>query len=96
MKYPSAVFSFITGPVRIETKDGRTVITHLQKYSHFGFMIHWPFGFHFWLFWKRQFIDDGIWRPGTEKGIYFRLPGYRWDYDLGMIRTNGYFGGHWD
>ena len=96
-KYPSAIFTFITGPVRIEIDNGKNVIPHLQKYSHFGFMLHWPFGFHFWLFWKLQERDEmGGWIPGTEQGIYFRLPGYRWDIDLGMIRTGGFFGGHWD
>jgi hypothetical protein len=123
MRYPTAVLTFITGPVRIEIKDGRNIITHLQKFSHFGFMFHWPFGFHFWLFWKLQEVKNGSWVPGTEQGIYFRMhplvvlfliagffyyplwlgclisvfiPSYRWDYDLGMKRTNGFFGGHWD
>ena len=36
------------------------------------------------------------WKPGTEQGIYFRTPGWRWDTDLGMIRTNGYAGLRWD
>ena len=100
--YPSMIFGLITGPVRTEmADDGQTIVTHLQKFSRFGFLITWPFCFHFWLFWKKQekhtfgFIDLG-WEPGTEQGIYFRTPGFRWDADLGMKWTWGYFGLHWD
>lgn len=93
---PSAVLSLITGPVRVEyTDECRAILPHLQKYSHFGFMITWPFCFHFWLFWKLQEFDIA-WRPGTESGIYFRTPGYRWDAELGMKWTFGYLGTHWD
>ena len=88
--------SLITGPIRVELIEGRTILTHLQKYSHFGFMITWPFCFHFWLFWKLQEWGEGGWIPGTEQGIYFRTPGWRWDIELGMKGTWGYFGGHWD
>jgi hypothetical protein len=97
MKYPQAVFSFVTGPIRIEYSGSRVILTHLQKYSHFGFMVTWPFCFHFWIFWKLQEKDEIGWLPGTEQGIYFRTPGYRWDADLGMKWTWGYFpSGHWD
>lgn len=95
--YPTAVLSFITGRVRDELAyGGRVIITHLQKYSHFGFMVTWPFCFHFWLFWRLQAREEGHWVPGSEQGIYFRTPGYRWDIDLGMKWTWGYIGGHWD
>ena len=99
MIYPTSVFSLIAGPVRAEQSlDGtRTVLTHLQKFSKWGFMLHWPFGFHFWFWFRKQQQDaQGGWLPGTERGIYFRTPGYRWDLDLGMIWTWGYFGFHWD
>jgi len=102
MIYPSSVFSFITGPIRVEasvdpvTYKIRTILTHLQKFSRFGFMLTKPFGFHFWLFWKLQNYKDSTWVPGSEQGIYFWLPGYRWDADLGMIWTWGYFGLRWD
>jgi hypothetical protein len=97
MRYPKGVLSFIIGPIRTEIKDQREILTHLQKYSHFGFMITWPFCFHFWLFWNLQYGDDfNGWYPGTEQGIYFRTPGFRWDADLGMKWTWGYIGGHWD
>ncbi len=36
------------------------------------------------------------WIPGTEDGIYLRGPGWRWDFDLGMIWGAGYGGGNWD
>lgn len=103
MKYPKGVLSFILGEPRFEVVPyfhimaTRNILTHLQKYSYFGFMITWPFCFHFWLFYKKQETDRyGTWIPGSEQGIYFRTPGYRWDADLGMIWTWGYFGGHWD
>lgn len=98
MMYPRAVLSFITGPIRTEIKDGRIILTHLQKYSRFGFMFTWPFCLHFWLFWKLQEVDkNGDFIPGTEQGIYFRTPGWRWDQDLGMIKTGGRIPGlHWD
>ncbi len=110
MRYPTAVLSFITGPVRTElSPEGRVILTHLQKYSRFGFMLTWPFCFHFWIFWKLQdrrpyVITDKLiadvemrWVPGTEQGIYFRTPGWRWDAELGMKWTWGYFpSGHWD
>ncbi len=101
--YPKAVLSLITGPIRTEIADnGQTILTHLQKYSHFGFMVTWPFCFHFWIMWRLQeYINQldscGVrWLPGTEQGIYFRTPGFRWDRDLGMIWTWGYFGLHLD
>lgn len=93
---PGVVFSFIAGPIRTELYGERTILTHLQKYSHFGFMMTWPFCFHFWVFLKLQEKENGQWKPGTEKGIYFRTPGWRWDADLGMKTTRGYFGTHWD
>ena len=97
MTYPSVVLSLITGSVRVETSGKRTILTHLQKYSRFGFMLTWPFCFHFWLFWDLQIGSDELgWRPGTEQGIYCRTPGYRWDADLGMKWTWGYAGLRWD
>lgn len=102
MIYPKAVFSLITGEPRFEViwddekQVTRNILTHLQKFSYFGIMITWPFCFHFWLFWKKQAMDKNGWLPGTEQGIYFRTPGYRWDADLGMKWTWGYVGGHWD
>ncbi len=99
MRIPKFVISFIWGPIRteIDPVSKVEVLTHLQKLSRFGFIFHWPFGLHIWFFWKKQQIKaDGSWIPGSEQGVYMRSPGYRWDYDLGMIRTNGYIGGHWD
>ena len=101
--YPKAVLSFITGPIRTEMSEGRTILTHLQKFSHFGFMLTWPFCFHFWLMWRLQLQDTNPeslnptgWIPGSEQGIYFRTPGWRFDYDLGMKFTWGFFGTHLD
>lgn len=72
-------------------------VTHLQKKSKFGFLLEWPFGFHVWYQFKEQEIDSNDnWIPGTEKVLYARTPGHRWDKDLGMIHTGGYIGLHWD
>ena len=58
MKYPNLVAGFITGPVRVENiEGGRTIVTHLQKYSHFWSLLTWPFCFHFGLMWKLQKKD---------------------------------------
>lgn len=101
MRYPKAVLSLITGPIRTDIANfdtsRREVLTHLQKYSHLGFMLTWPFCFHFWVMWKLQEGSDTTrWIPGTERGLYFRTPGWRWGADLGMISTLGYFGLHFD
>lgn len=94
--YPLLILTLITGPIRVEVDNNRIILTHLQKYSHFGFLFTWPFCFHFWLFWQLQQGTEGNWKEGTEQGVYFRTPGYRWDSDLGMKWTWGYFGLHWD
>jgi hypothetical protein len=95
--YPKAVLSFIAGPIRVEQSEGRNILTHLQKFSHFGFMLTWPLCFHFWLFWRLQRTDGPYgFVAGSEQGIYFRMPGWRWDIEEGMRPTKGYFGLHWD
>lgn len=72
-------------------------VTHLQKYSRFGFLVHWPFCFHFWLAFKKQAGNDfDGWIPGSEVVLYGRTPGYRMDTDYGVKWTWGYIGGHYD
>ncbi len=72
-------------------------VTHLQKYSRFGFLLHWPFGFHVWFTFRKQKGNDSDgWVPGSEIVFYARTPGYRMDTDYGMKGTNGYIGLHWD
>lgn len=101
MNGPSSFKLCMWGKIRLED-DGN--ITHLQKYSPLGYLITWPFGFHFWFFWRKQlqrtYDDHGVtkteWVAGTEQGIYFRTPGYRYDKDYGMIWTWGYIGSRWD
>src|SRR6185312_17342381 len=57
-------------------------VTHLQKYSKFGFLLTWPFCFHVWYTFKFQEGSDAEgWKPGTEKVFYARTPGYRKDTD---------------
>lgn len=79
------------------------VLTHLQNKCKFGiFFSPWPFQFHFWWHWKLQEykLDDNnvLMRiPNSERGIYFRLPGWRWDIEEGMKFTGGRIpGAHWD
>ncbi len=72
-------------------------VTHLQKYSKFGFLLTWPFCFHiYWEFKKQTGNDIDGWVPGSEKVFYARTPGYRMDIDYGMKWTWGYIGLHWD
>lgn len=74
-------------------------VTHLQKRSRFGFLLMWPFCLHVWWMWRPQARPDAGsgWLPGTERGIYARTPGYRWEGSTGTyIRTKGYVGPHWD
>lgn len=83
---------------------GRTyAITHLQKKSHFGFLVMWPFCLHLWFFIQKQKIcAHGGWVPNSEFGKYFRFGRWRWD----VAGTNGKhwipwsiyinFGFHWD
>lgn len=72
-------------------------VTHLQKYSKFGFLLTWPFCFHIWYTFRYQEGNDQIgWKPGTEKVFYARTPGYRKDIDYGMVWTWGYCGLRWD
>lgn len=98
MRVPVVLLACVVGELRIETDPVtlNPVFTHLQKKSRCGFLLTWPFCFHVWFFWRKQKQNKKGWRPGTEQGIYGRTPGWRYDYDLGMIRTNGYLGGHWD
>lgn len=72
-------------------------VTHLQKYSKFGFLLTWPFCFHVYYQSKMQEgSDTDGWVPGSEKVFYARTPGYRKDTDTGMKWTWGYIGLHWD
>lgn len=94
-------FFFMRTPRFYQDSPGDVyVIPHLQKKARWGIFLYWPFGLNVWAFWKMQKNDEptgGGYVPNSEEGIYFRLPGYRWDKDLGMITTGGRVpGGHWD
>lgn len=60
--------------------DGkRWCVSHLQKKAKYFSLQYDPFIYHWGKFWKLQEQDDyGMWRPGTERGIYFRTMGWRW------------------
>lgn len=84
-------------------KDGKMwAVTHLQKKSRKGWLKMSPQSYHRWWFWKLQEQDEqGNWKPGTERGIYFRKP-FSWRWDVAStngkhwIWTFGFLGGHWD
>lgn len=61
-------------------QDGKTwFVSHLQKKAKFFTLLYDPFIYHFGTFWKLQQQDaEGTWKPGTEQGIYWRTPGWRW------------------
>lgn len=60
--------------------EGKTYcVSHLQKKAKYFSLLYSPFIFHYGKFWHLQEQDDqGNWKPGTEEGIYFRSPGWRW------------------
>lgn len=81
-------------------------LTHLQKYSKWGWLKVSPDCYHWWWFWKLQKQDsNGNWIPGTERGIYFRKP-FSWRWDVagtvigGVLRhwiwSKGFIGFRWD
>jgi hypothetical protein len=77
--------------------DGKTwAVTHLQKKSKRGWLLMSPYIYHWWNFSELQIPG----KPGSEKGIYWRTPGWRWDNDPHMARpwvfSKGYFGWHLD
>lgn len=103
MRTPVTLLACIIGEPRLDfdSVSRKAVLTHIQKYSWAGFLLTWPFCFHAWLFWKKQEYTENpdlgwSWKPGTERGIYTRTPGWRYDADLGMTPTKGYFGLRWD
>lgn len=61
-------------------RDGKTwCVSHLQKRATFFSLKYDPFIFHWGRFWHLQEQDaEGLWKPGTEQGIYWRTPGWRW------------------
>ena len=64
--------------------DGKMwCVSHIQKKAKYFSLTFDPFIYHFGKFWHLQetFIDGNgveIYKPGTEQGIYFRTPGWRW------------------
>lgn len=60
--------------------DGKTyAISHLQKKATYFSLLYDPFIYHWGKFWHLQEQrQDGSWIPGTERGIYWRTPGWRW------------------
>jgi len=82
--------------------EGKTyAVSHLQKKSKSFSLYFSPFIYHFGSFWKLQEQDEfGDWIPGTERGIYGRTPGWRWDVagtnGQHWIFSKGYLGGHLD
>jgi hypothetical protein len=89
-------------------KNGKMwCVSHLQKKAKYFSLRFDPFIYHWGKFWHRQeFTEepDGVihWKPGTERGIYWRTPGWRWnipDKNSDMtpwIFSKGFFGGHLD
>ncbi len=76
-------------------------VSHIQKKSHSFTLEFSPFSYHWGRFWHLQEQDQqGTWLPGTEKGIYWRTPGWRWDSDPALkapwVFSKGYAGSHLD
>jgi len=95
------------GILRMEpfTADGKMFcVSHIQKKSKFFQLLYDPFIFHSGAFWHLQEQDpDGSWKAGTERGIYWRTPGWRWqipdavsDWTPWIFSGGRFFGGHLD
>lgn len=96
--YESRTSGFILNEKPFVFDRGEVAVTHLQKESKFGFLVMWPFIFHVWYTVKFQDAAvDGTWVPGTEKVLYLRSPGWRFDFaDWKYIISKGYAGLRWD
>ena len=80
-------------------------VTHLQKKATYFSLRFSPFIYHWGNFWKLQEQNEqGQWVGGTEKGIYIRSPGWRFDFPGTVINgvrehwifSKGFFGSHLD
>ena len=84
------------------SQNGKTwSVTHLQKKASYFSLLFSPFIYHWGRFWHLQEQDaQGNWFPGTERGLYWRTPGWRWDSDPNLgspwVFSKGYVGGHLD
>lgn len=60
-------------------RDGKTFcVSHIQKKAKMFRLLYDPFIYHFGQFWRLQQQDkEGNWIPGSEQGIYWRTPGWR-------------------
>lgn len=101
------VGKFLLDEVRPFEKFGQTWgVSHMQKYSTYGWLFAEPNAYHHWLFWRPQQKDaNGGWLPGSERGLYFRRP-FSWRWDVAgtkidgelkhWIYSGGIISGHWD
>lgn len=105
---PGGIFTLKNFKPFVHT-DGKTYFpSHLQKRATYFSLLYSPFIFHWGRFWHLQETHtDGAglttWLPGTERGIYWRTPGIRWQVPDARsnlkpwIWSNGRFlGGHLD
>lgn len=79
------------------------VVTHIQKRSRWGIIIQrrprkwWPFIVHAWFTFRYQTQERDYWIPGTERVLYLRSPGWRFQpADDVWVFSRGYLGLHWD
>lgn len=76
------VFKYVNvAPFRLDGKIW--FVTHIQNKATYFSLTYDPFIYHFGKFWRLQqkYKDaNGVemWKPGSEQGIYFRTPGWRW------------------
>ena len=67
---------------------------HIQYTAKWGFLITWPFCFHFWYQFKPQVT--GV--PGSETVFYWRFGFARWDAGMKKYIVPTWYGPglHWD
>ena len=92
------------GILRIEPfkMDGKVfAVCHQQKKATYFSLLYEPFIYHWGKFWHLQEKNsNGQWIAGSEKGLYIRTPGWRWDIDPHLekpwVFSKGFVGGHLD
>jgi len=54
-------------------------VSHIQRRAKYFNLLYDPYIYHWGRFWRLQEEDEtGKGKPGTEQGIYWRTPGWRW------------------
>lgn len=89
--------------INVDVNAHRYALTHLQRRSRFGFLLMWPFCFHYWFHFRYQMICRVMGHvephrvPNSEVCLYGRA-GARWEAGRALYIWPSWFGPglHWD